>query len=127
MKRQSDKATESQRKLKNNRQSGFTILEALIACVIFVSIFLPLTSFLFKDSYFVADRDKMTALCLLDQESRTLQVFPQLYAPVKKKQINGLEWQLKTEMQGKSLILFKISAFKREHLIENVVFRAYEK
>lgn len=111
----------------NNRQPGFTMIEAIIACVIFVSIFVPLMSFLYKDSNFIRDRDKITGLCLLDQEAKTLQIFPQLYAPVKKKEINGMEWQIKTEPQGKDLVLYKISAFKKEQLITEVVFRAYTK
>jgi Tfp pilus assembly protein PilV len=114
-------------KTKQNADAGFTILEALIACVIFVSIVVPLMTFLFKDSDFVRDRDKITALCLLDQEAKTLQVFPEMYAPVKKKEINGIVWQLKSEVQGKELLLFTIKAFKGEKEIQEVVFRAYEK
>jgi prepilin-type N-terminal cleavage/methylation domain-containing protein len=109
----------------NKNRKGFTLIETMMSLVIFTAIVIPLMSFLYQDSFFAYDRDKITALCLLDQEGTILKRIPSMYAPVKRKTINGIEWTIKTEKEGTFLITFKLSALKKEKMMGEVVFKAY--
>jgi prepilin-type N-terminal cleavage/methylation domain-containing protein len=104
---------------------GFTLIETMMSLVIFTAIVIPLMSFLYQDTFFAHDRDKIIALCLLDQEGKILRRIPAMYAPVKRKMINGIEWTIKTEKEGTPLITFKLSALKKDKIIGEVLFKAY--
>ena len=103
---------------KNSTQStGYTLLEMLIALSIFLTVLVPFTSFLFKDLLFAKYQDKVTALCLLDQEIRTVQAFPKSISPIKRRTVANKDWEIRSETSGARLMKCKFIAMKNNTVI----------
>jgi hypothetical protein len=97
--------------------NGYTLLETLIALSILLAVIVPFTSYLFKDLFFAKYQDKVTALCLIDQEIRTAQIFPKGISMIKRRSIAGKDWEIHSEISGTKLLKCKFTAKKNNAVI----------
>jgi prepilin-type N-terminal cleavage/methylation domain-containing protein len=83
-----------------NKSSGFTLVEVLVAVVVFVTVAVPLLSYVFGGRNQNRALDLFTATCFLEQETKKAQVLPDNPAPEITRTINGVEWKMKWEVTG---------------------------
>jgi prepilin-type N-terminal cleavage/methylation domain-containing protein len=104
---------------------GFTLLEILIAIVLLSVVVVPLIFTFRQDKMFVHDRDRVTAMCLIDQEAEMVRVFPRYMSPVKRKTIAGQEWEICCEKTPTPPEECRISVKKNGREISTVTFLVY--
>jgi len=92
-------------KMKERRESneGFTLVEALIAMVVFVAVVVPLLASVFGGRNQNRAQDLFTATCFLEQEAKKAQVLPENPAPEITRTINGVQWKINWEVAGDKL------------------------
>ncbi len=106
----------------HNQPNGYTLLETLIALAILISIIVPLTAILHKNSSALHARDTLTAQCLLEQEAVLAVAFPEDVIPVKRRMADSLEWIVKTEVTGKDPLIYSMTASRGDKEAGKVVF-----
>jgi prepilin-type N-terminal cleavage/methylation domain-containing protein len=99
---------------KTAYSKGYTLLEVMIGLAVFVTVVIPLTSFLFKDLFFAKYQDKVTAFCLLDQEIKKAQVFPGAMCSLKRLNVASQDWEIRSETSGSGLMKCKFTAMKNK-------------
>jgi competence protein ComGF len=107
-----------------DRRSGFTLAETIIALVLFIGVVIPLALFFAKNSESVRDSDLISALCVLEQESRLAQFDPRAIRPSKSRTIAGAPWKVECSVQSADPKLCTIRAIKNGHVISTVMFYA---
>jgi prepilin-type N-terminal cleavage/methylation domain-containing protein len=104
---------------------GYTLLETMIALTIFAAIVLPLTSYLYRDLIFARYQDKVTAQCLLDQEVRRAQVFPNQISPIKRRRAGNQDWEIRNQTTGDKLMKCTFTALKNNRIVGEVWVMIY--
>jgi len=107
---------------KNNHSRGYTLLETLIALAILMSVIVPLTTMLHKNSGAIHTRNALIAQCLLEQEAALAMAFPEDVLPVKRRMIDSLEWIVKTEVTGKDPLVYAMTALRGTREEGKVIF-----
>jgi type II secretory pathway pseudopilin PulG len=88
------------RRFANKGNSGFTLVEALVASAVFVAVAVPLLSIVFGSRHQDRAQDLFTATCFLAQEAKKAQVLPENPPTEITKTIKGIEWKIKWEVSG---------------------------
>jgi len=91
------------KRFSNKGNSGFTLVEALVASAVFVAVAVPLVSIVFGSRHQNRAQDLFTATCFLEQEAKKAQVLPENPPAEVTRTIKGIEWKIKWEMSGDTL------------------------
>jgi prepilin-type N-terminal cleavage/methylation domain-containing protein len=105
-----------------NPESGYTLLETLIALSVLLVIAVPLVTFLFRISGADDSEKALTGMCILEQEATVVRVFPKRTVPVKRRVIDGKEWIITTEVTGSDLPLYRMSVKDEKKVRGELVF-----
>ncbi len=97
------------RRLNN---SGFTLVETLMAVVVFLGVVVPLMASVFAGRNQNRAQDLFTATCILEQETKKVQVLPDNPAPEIARTINGVEWKIKWDVTGDKIQTCVARVFK---------------
>jgi prepilin-type N-terminal cleavage/methylation domain-containing protein len=98
---------------RNSRHStGFTLIEVMIAVVVFVGVVVPLLAHIFGGKNQNRAQDLITATCFLEQEAKKAQVLPDNPAPEITRTINGVEWKIKWVVTGEKIQTCVAKVFK---------------
>jgi prepilin-type N-terminal cleavage/methylation domain-containing protein len=92
--------------------SGYTLMETLIALSIMLLILVPLLSRMLTVRQMHHANDSLTAACILEQESVLVRLSSQAYQPVKKRTVMKSEWTITMESNGAPLIHYRLQAAK---------------
>jgi prepilin-type N-terminal cleavage/methylation domain-containing protein len=105
-----------------HHKNGFTLVEAIIALVVFAGVVIPLALFIGKRETSIRDRDIITAISILEQESRLAQFDPQSIVPIKIRKVGGEGWRVECSAQGSDLQLCTMKALKNGKSVSMVKF-----
>ena len=94
------------------KSGGFTLVEALIALAIFMIVLIPIVSRTFENTRVVKNREKVIAICILDQETALVRASPESIVPVKRRIIAGQEWLVRCTAQGEKLVKCRLAVEK---------------
>jgi len=103
-------------------KNGFTLVEAIIALVVFAGVVIPLALFIGKRESSIRDHDIITAISILEQESRLAQFDSQSIVPIKIRKVAGEEWRVECSAQGSDLRLCTMKALKNGKSVSMVMF-----
>ena len=101
--------------------SGFTLVEALVAMVVFVALVVPLMVYIFGTRNQNRAQDLFTATCFLEQEAKKAQVLPDNPAPEITRTINGVEWKMKWEVSGDKIQTCVAKVYKNGKMVTDAV------
>jgi prepilin-type N-terminal cleavage/methylation domain-containing protein len=105
-----------------NKQSGYTLLETLIALVIFVGVVVPLLAYISGGKSQDRARELIIATCLLDQEVKKARFNTGDVPMIVSRNINGLEWQVKFSCSGAGLQSCNAGVYKNGKYITDAAF-----
>jgi prepilin-type N-terminal cleavage/methylation domain-containing protein len=106
-------------------KNGFTLIEALIAMVVFVGIVVPLLVFLYGGKGQARAQDSIVAESFLEQEAKKVQVLPENPAPVIIRSISGVEWKITWDVSGDKIQLCKAVVYKAGKAVTDAGFLRY--
>jgi Tfp pilus assembly protein PilV len=100
---------------------GYSLLEAMVALTLFVAVMVPLLGKMHSVS--IADRAKnrFTAVCILEREAACARVAPETIQPLKRIPVSGVEWTVRTEIQGEAPKTCRIVVYRGENKIVQTV------
>lgn len=107
---------------KHNNFQGYTLLEAVIGLSIFVVIVVPLLSHMFGYNRVRECESRITATCLLEQESKLALQSPDSIQIEKKRTINKEEWLITTSHEGNEFVRYDMKAVFRGKIQGEVIF-----
>lgn len=105
---------------------GYTLLEALISMSLFLVLVVPLILHMSNSAKTNKGKEKLTAICLLEQETTHLRLFPNDIFTSKRRTTGNCEWEIKASFEGSNLKKYHLKAFKKKRLIEQIVFYVYK-
>ena len=111
--------------ISKNKSSGFTLVEALVAVVVFVAVVVPLLAYVFGGRHQNKAQDLFTATCFLEQEAKKAQVLPDNPAPEITRTINGVDWKMKWEVTGDKVQACVAKVYKNGKFITDAGFYRY--
>ena len=94
--------------LTNKSNSGYTLIETLIALSMLLIIAAPVLSGIFRNNLTIDSERMITGIGILEQEARRISANPQEMLPVKKKIINGKEWTIFAERSGTIIVQYHL-------------------
>ncbi len=103
-----------------------TLLEVLVGLTILLLVVVPLSTVLARSASTKAAREKLTATCLLEQETAIVRHFPSERSMVRKRTVAGREWTVRCESSGGPLVKWKVSVSDRERETATVGFLTHE-
>jgi len=106
-------------------ESGFTLIEAMVALAVFVGIVVPIVSLAFRNSQTTRAGDLLTAACIIEQESALLRACPQTWVPSKQRTVRGMTWIVTSEATGDVLKQFRVSVSCKGWVIGSAYFAVY--
>lgn len=109
----------------NNK--GYSLLEVLVAMVLFLAVIVPLMGHMSSSARINRGKDKMVAACILEQEAAQLRLYPDEIFNTKRRNINGIEWIIKASFQGEQLKKCTLSVSKRGKSVDRVIFYLFDK
>jgi type II secretory pathway pseudopilin PulG len=106
-------------------ESGYTLLEALVALGIFLMVFVPLIGRFGAAGNVSLARDKVIAMCLAEQEAALVKAFPDQAEPAKRRQAGGQEWLVRTEVSPGPLRQCVVTVSRGQRKCGEVRFYVY--
>ena len=107
---------------KSQNQCGYTLFESLIALAILITVVVPLTTLFHRKADAARLARSIAAACILEQEAALAAAFPQDVAPVKRRQIDGKEWTVRTGASGSGPIVYKMIVAMNGRAVDSVFF-----
>ncbi|MBD3422070.1 MAG: prepilin-type N-terminal cleavage/methylation domain-containing protein [Chitinivibrionales bacterium] len=89
---------------------GYTLLETLIALIIFVSIVVPIISYVYQNKQLAKARHAVTAMCILEQEAERIRFDADNVFHKKSRKITTRTWEVICKTRGSWLIKCSLSA-----------------
>jgi len=109
-----------------NNNSGYTLLESMVALVLFLMVVVPLIARMSNGVSLNRGEDIIIAASLLEQESMRLKTFPDDQFLTKTRIVNNQEWKIKAVVTGSALKTITLTAFKRNKEIETIRFYRFD-
>lgn len=112
--------------LNRGAASGYTLLETVVSMALLVTIAVPLVSHLYRGFLLANSERECVGMWLCEQEAAIVQTFPSQSLPVRRRQIRGEEWTIRTDKQGGNPLHYQITAHLRskEHALVHFYGRA---
>jgi type II secretory pathway pseudopilin PulG len=110
-------------KIKN--KNGYTLIETLIALIVFVGVVVPLLAVLFGARNQNRAQDMVTAACILEQEAKKAQVMPDPPPPLITRKINNIDWKIRWEVSNDPLQRCIAKLYKRDQFITDAAVYRY--
>lgn len=107
-------------------QAGYTLLEVLIALIIFMAAVVPLIGRLWTVNMSIDAQNKYTAQCLLEQEIACSQTFPADIIPLKRRMVNAKEWEITSALTGSTLQSCAIAVSVNKKTYASAVIYVYD-
>lgn len=109
--------------------SGYTLIEALIAITVFVGIVVPLMVHVFNSKGQARSQDLLLAQCLLEQEIGKARIMPDNPSPEITRAVFNSQWTIRFEVNGDpgKLQVVRATAFKNSKLVSEAEFYKYVK
>ncbi|MBD3390626.1 MAG: prepilin-type N-terminal cleavage/methylation domain-containing protein [Chitinivibrionales bacterium] len=106
-------------------KAGYTLLEVLVALTVFLLVLTPLLTRLVITGSSSRAADRITAACLLEQESALASHSPDAVLPHETRNLYGRLWTVKTATTGGELKEYQMKAYKGERLAGSVRWYQY--
>ena len=103
-------------------QSGFTLLETVVALGIFLAVVVPLMHHMTSATRMNKGKQKMVAACILEQEAAILRMYPDEMFTSKQRHVKGVTWTVKASIQGDKLKTCHLEVFLRNKRINHLSF-----
>jgi prepilin-type N-terminal cleavage/methylation domain-containing protein len=88
--------------------SGYTLLETLVALSMLLIIAAPMLSGVFRNNHAIESERIIIGISLLEQEARRITADPDEMLPIKKRNINGREWVITGAKTGAGVIQYHL-------------------
>ena len=95
---------------KNNKISGYTLLETVISLMILTSVIVPCIAFFYRSTVLTDVYRELEAAWLIEQEAAVIRTFPGEFLPVRRRYIEGKEWTIRSARTGGNVVTYRISA-----------------
>jgi hypothetical protein len=93
---------------------GYTLIEVVISLAIFISISVPMLCAVIKNTG-----------ALRSQEAATIRFSPDESMPVKHRIIEGRDWTVRIETEGKPLVKYSLTASRKDKVRGRMVLFVY--
>ena len=108
-----------------NKKNGFTLIEALVALVVFVGVVVPLLVHLSGGKEQARAQNLIVAESFLEQEAKKAQTLTESPAPEITRTINGVEWKITWTVSGDKIQLCKAVVYKAGTIVTDAGFYRY--
>lgn len=112
---------------KHQNESGYTLVEVIVAFFIFMAIAVPMIISIFNNKSSIRASESLTAICLLEQEAMKLRFSTDQELDNGTRTINGKEWQISVEKSGGPLVQYHLTATIHNQKRGELYFDAFQK
>lgn len=105
--------------------SGYTLIEVIISLSIFIAISVPMLCAVINNTGSLRSREALEATWMLDQEAASIRFSPDEAMPVKHRIIEGREWTVRIETEGKPLVRYSLTASRKDKVRGRMVMFVY--
>jgi hypothetical protein len=104
---------------------GYTLIEVVISLAIFISISVPMLCAVIKNTGALRSQEALEATWTLEQEAATIRFSPDESMPVKHRIIEGRDWTVRIETEGKPLVKYSLTASRKDKVRGRMVLFVY--
>ncbi|MGA2506121.1 MAG: hypothetical protein ABSF80_01415 [Chitinispirillaceae bacterium] len=113
------------KKIINSDSGGYTLIEVVISLSIFIAIAVPMLCAVISNTGALRSQEALEATWMLEQEAESIRLLPDEVMPVKHRIIEGRDWTVRIESEGKSLVKYSLTASRKDKVRGSVVFYVY--
>ena len=106
---------------------GYTLIEVVISLAIFISISVPMLCAVIKNTGALRSQDALEAVWMLEQEAASIRLSPDEAMPVKHRIIEGRDWTVRIESEGKPLVKYSLTASRKDKVRGKLVLFVYRR
>jgi hypothetical protein len=106
--------------------SGYTLIEVVISLAIFISISVPMLCAVIRNTGALRSQEALEATWMLDQEAASIRFSSDEAMPVKHRIIEGRDWTVRIETEGKPLVKYLLTASRKDKVRGRMVLFVYQ-
>ncbi|MGA2508556.1 MAG: hypothetical protein ABSF80_13895 [Chitinispirillaceae bacterium] len=104
---------------------GYTLIEVVISLSIFIAIAVPMLCAVISNTGALRSQEALEAVWMLEQEAESIRFSPDEVMPVKHQIIEGRDWTVRIESEGKPLVKYSLTALRKDKVRGSVVMYVY--
>jgi hypothetical protein len=104
---------------------GYTLIEVVISLAIFIAISVPMLCAVVRNTGALRSQEALEAVWMLEQEAASIRFSPGEPMPVKHRIIEGRDWTIRIETEGRPLVKYSLAASRKDKVRGNMVIYVY--